>query len=118
MVTLAEAVSLTKFIVELDDYDPTILIPKKSNQADTVKNLLLAKDIYNGVGGNKFLAKELKSICIKRIDELSLKTGDLLWPLRVALSGLKASPDVFEISEVLGKQESLRRLDLAIQKVQ
>ncbi|MFA5107396.1 MAG: glutamate--tRNA ligase [Patescibacteria group bacterium] len=118
MVTLAEAVPLTKFIVELGDYDPAILIPKKSNQADTLKNLLLAKEMYAGAGEDNFVASELKELCINKIKALAIKTGDLLWPIRVALSGLKASPDVFEISEVLGKQESLRRLDLAIRKME
>ena len=34
------------------------------------------------------------------------KRGVTLWPLRVALSGLRASPDPIEIMEVLGKEES------------
>lgn len=37
--------------------------------------------------------------------------GALLWPLRAALSGRKASAGPFEIIEILGKKESLRRLE-------
>ncbi|MFH1308774.1 MAG: hypothetical protein ABIH51_02050, partial [Patescibacteria group bacterium] len=40
--------------------------------------------------------------------------GRLLWPLRVALSGKKNSPSPFEIGEVLGKQETLKRIKKAI----
>lgn len=36
--------------------------------------------------------------------------GEVLWPMRVALSGLEKSPDPFVISEVLGKEETLKRL--------
>lgn len=40
--------------------------------------------------------------------------GRLLWPLRVALSGKKASPSPFEIAEILGKEESIKRVKQAI----
>jgi glutamyl/glutaminyl-tRNA synthetase len=40
--------------------------------------------------------------------------GYLLWPLRVALSGKKMSPSPFEIVYILGKEETLKRLNRAI----
>ena len=43
--------------------------------------------------------------------------GEVLWPLRVALSGEKDSPGPFEMLEVLGKDEALRRIDIAIVKL-
>ena len=43
--------------------------------------------------------------------------GKLLWPLRVALSGQKDSPGPFEIAEVLGKKETIRRVKKAIELV-
>ena len=36
--------------------------------------------------------------------------GELLWPLRVALSGKKASPGPFDIMAILGKDESIKRI--------
>jgi len=45
------------------------------------------------------------------------KKGEWLWPLRVALSGLKESPGPFEIMEGLGKEESLKRIRSAIEKL-
>ncbi|MEK9185871.1 MAG: hypothetical protein AAB863_03790 [Patescibacteria group bacterium] len=42
----------------------------------------------------------------------------MLWPLRVALSGLDKSPGPIEILEVLGKKESLARIKIAIGKVE
>jgi glutamyl-tRNA synthetase len=41
--------------------------------------------------------------------------GKLLWPLRVALSGKEKSPPLFEIAEILGKEEALKRIRRAIQ---
>ncbi|RME60020.1 glutamate--tRNA ligase [Candidatus Parcubacteria bacterium] len=43
--------------------------------------------------------------------------GNVLWPLRVALSGKAASPDPIEIIEVLGYEESLKRIRAALAKL-
>ena len=42
-----------------------------------------------------------------------LKTGKLAQPLRAALSGSNASPSLFEVMVVLGKDETLARIDAA-----
>ncbi len=39
--------------------------------------------------------------------------GNVLWPFRMALTGLLKSPDPFSVSEILGKEETLRRLKSA-----
>jgi glutamyl/glutaminyl-tRNA synthetase len=48
------------------------------------------------------------------------KTGDrgeLLWPLRVALTGKEASAGPFEIAEILGKEKTLQRIKEAKEKI-
>lgn len=40
--------------------------------------------------------------------------GYLLWPLRVALSGKKFSPSPFEIASILGREKTLKRVEIAI----
>jgi len=42
--------------------------------------------------------------------------GDVLWPLRVSLSGKEKSPDPFTLLDFFGKDESLRRIALALEK--
>lgn len=42
--------------------------------------------------------------------ELGKKLGDIAQPLRVALAGKTVSPGIFEVMEILGKEESLGRL--------
>ena len=44
--------------------------------------------------------------------------GTVLWPLRVALSGQSASPDPLDIMEIVGKDESLKRIAIGIQKLE
>lgn len=41
--------------------------------------------------------------------------GNVLWPLRYALSGLEKSPDPFTLLSILGQEESLRRVERAIE---
>jgi len=43
--------------------------------------------------------------------------GHVLWPLRVALSGRERSPDPFIIAYIIGKEETLRRISLACDKI-
>ncbi len=44
--------------------------------------------------------------------------GEVLWPLRVALSGKKQSPDPFTLAFILGKVETLQRLETACAKIE
>lgn len=44
--------------------------------------------------------------------------GALLWPIRVALSGKEYSPDPFSLVSILGKEETLRRLQSAQKKLE
>ena len=43
--------------------------------------------------------------------------GSVFWPLRVALSGEKTSPPPQEIAEILGKEETIKRIEEAIRKI-
>lgn len=43
--------------------------------------------------------------------------GDVLWPLRVALSGKEKSPDPFTLIYILGKESAIERIDKAIRTI-
>ena len=47
----------------------------------------------------------------------SLGRGEVLWPLRVALSGKKQSPDPFTLAFILGREETLARIQTACDKI-
>jgi glutamyl-tRNA synthetase len=55
--------------------------------------------------------------CVRTFaDETGLKLGKVAQPLRAALTGRAASPGIFDVLEVLGREESLARLrDKALQ---
>lgn len=51
--------------------------------------------------------------------QLEVKNGVVLWPIRMALSGKRATPGgAFEIAYVLGKEESLRRIQVGIDRLE
>ena len=50
--------------------------------------------------------------------ENGYKNGQILWPIRTALSGKQMTPaGATEILEVLGKEESLKRIEAAVEKL-
>src|SRR3989338_8920799 len=93
-----------KFIFELGDYDPALLIWKNASREDTKKRLEKAFELIFSSGDVVAYAKKEGM-------------GEVLWPLRVSMSGLKNSPGPIEIMEVLGKEESLKRIRHAISKL-
>jgi len=77
-------------------------------------NLAIVATILQEVGEGDFEKGNLESILIGKTG--SIPKGEIFWPLRVALSGEEKSPTPFEIMGVLGKNESLHRVRLAIEK--
>ena len=49
--------------------------------------------------------------------ELGLKGGDLIHPLRVAVTGKSVSAGIFEVLALLGKEKTVKRLDSIIKSV-
>ncbi len=49
--------------------------------------------------------------------ELGLKTGQLFGSIRVAVSGRTATPPLFQMMEVLGRQRSMLRIEQAIERL-
>lgn len=95
-------------------YDRGLLIWKKSTQEQTLENLVKTEDFLTSLTDNDFQDfKTLEQKIIKWIKENKYGVGDILWPMRAALSGQKNSPGPFEIAWVLGKEKTIERLNQA-----
>ena len=56
---------------------------------------------------------------MKYIADKGIKNGQGLWPIRTAVSGKQMTPGgAYEIMEILGKEESLRRIKIGIDKLE
>ena len=86
---------------------------RKMNLKDVKNNLELLEKELSEIGD--FSQKTLQEPIMLLTKKYGV--GELLWPLRVALTGQKASPGPFEIMEVLGKEKTLKRVKKAIKKV-
>lgn len=53
---------------------------------------------------------KIKEALTEVITKLGVKNGQVLWPLRVALTNEEFSPGVFELAAVLGKEKTLSRI--------
>ena len=117
ITTLAELPEAINFIFELPEYSKDVLVWKKSNPEEAQKILTELKTYLNNLS-IQFSKTELELTIGEWIKEKNYSNGIVLWPLRVALSGQQNSPGPYDIAEVLGKEEVVRRIDIALQKFQ
>lgn len=61
-----------------------------------------------------FFASDIEKAFMSVVERHGLKMGNLAQPVRVALTGGTASPGIFEVMEILGKEKVLKRLSRVI----
>ncbi|MBI4779296.1 hypothetical protein HY797_02500 [Candidatus Falkowbacteria bacterium] len=115
---LSEIGELTEFFFKDElDYGAELLIWKKLDAKQVKENLQVIYDLLEKIKAGDWLKEIMEKDVIGYLKQKELKLGDYLWPARAALTGLKASPGPFEVAEVLGKEESLKRINLAVKKL-
>ena len=62
-------------------------------------------------------ATSLEALFKQLAEAAGIKAGELQLPLRLMLVGGKFGPPVFEIAEVLGKEETVTRIEYALQQM-
>ncbi|MEM8621491.1 MAG: glutamate--tRNA ligase [Actinomycetota bacterium] len=70
-------------------------------------------DAYEGLPDDRWQTDELKSEYERVMERYGIKLGKAQAPVRVAITGRAVGPPLFESLEVLGRHETLRRLDAA-----
>lgn len=90
-------------------YDPRDLICKsEQNSIKTTLHLQKIIEFLKPLENDSFTKEAVKSAVWGYADKEG--RGNVLWPMRLALSGLDKSPDPFTLAEILGKEETLKRL--------
>jgi len=59
----------------------------------------------------------IKNLFLDLVKNLNAKNGQILWPVRYALTGVAKSSTIFELVWILGKEESVRRLNIGLTKL-
>ena len=65
-----------------------------------------------------FDAENVESVLREHVEEQGVKPKEVYQPIRVALTGTTVSPGIFESLSALGREESLSRLEKALQKAE
>lgn len=94
-------------------YDPDVV--KKRWKPESVGYL---KSLAEEFSKQAALQKEDYEAALHRVAEnLKISNGDLIHPLRLAVSGMGAGPGLFDILFILGKDETIRRIGSAIERI-
>lgn len=114
--------ALMPFFQPISDYaNELIMLPKFNITPEVLKSVLTkAKERLEKMEwstGDNSKAATLSDAMTGMVTELGLKNGQVLWPIRVALSGLEKSPNFSTLMVYLGKVETLKRLDFALSKI-
>ena len=72
------------------------------------------KDLSERIASGEFTSDGLHADFEKIMEERGIKMGAIAQPVRVALTGGTVSPGIFEVMEILGKEEVLKRLGRAV----
>ncbi|MBO4799903.1 MAG: glutamate--tRNA ligase [Lachnospiraceae bacterium] len=106
------------FFEELPEYDIDMYTHKKM-KTNAENSLQVLKDVVPILEGQTDWSNDaLYETLLKYVTEKELKNGMVMWPIRTAVSGKQMTPGgATELMEVLGKEESLRRIKIGIEKL-
>ena len=116
---LSEIDEKMSFFVNIPEYEKELFLNKKNkiSEYETVTTVLKAADeVLESV--ESFDNDTLFAALAPLTEKLGLKTGTIMWCVRIAVSGMSATPGgATEIMEVIGKAESLTRIKSALARL-
>lgn len=106
------------FLFQLPEYSLDLYTHKKNKSTPESSTAILHKAITTLSALEDWSEESLLAAMTALAGECGLKLGPLTWPVRIALSGLTATPGgAIDILYLLGKEESLKRLSHGIQLI-
>lgn len=106
------------FFDELPEYSIEMYVHKKmkTDYAISIANLEKALPVLKAL--EVWNLDNIRDSITKLIEELGVKNGQVLWPIRTAVSGKSFTPGgAYEIADILGKDETIRRIEIGIEKL-
>ena len=107
------------FVDSVPDYPLDLYAHKKmkSTPESALQFLKSALPVLNTI--DTWTEEHIHTAVFELIAQLKIKTGQMLWPLRIALSGKQSTPGGFiEIAYLLGKEETVKRVEEAIKRLE
>ncbi|MBQ7455324.1 MAG: glutamate--tRNA ligase, partial [Clostridia bacterium] len=109
---------MVRFLAEMPEYDLELYTNKKmkTDPAVALEALAMVKPVLEGI--TDWNETAIHDTVMEAIAASGKKNGAVLWPLRIAISGQASTPGgAFEIAYLLGREETLRRLALSMDKL-
>ena len=106
------------FLKEMPAFENDLYTNKKQKTNPEIAKtaLTFVKPILEGI--EDWTEENLHDRVMEAIPETGMKNGQVLWPLRIAISGQMSTPGgAFEIAYLLGKDETLERLNASLEKL-
>ena len=106
---------MVRFLAELPDYQIDLYSHKKMKTDPALALTVLKLALSRVEALEDFSEESVKESLMGLATEKEMKTGQVMWPVRVALSGLPSTPGgATEIAYLLGKDETVQRLTIGI----
>ncbi len=104
------------FVKEIADYPAGILLWKKNPDPKiTTNHLTQVKSLLEAIPADQFIADKIKNAIWSYVEANG--KGDVLWPLRVSVTGKEKSPDPFMSASIVGKDVTIKRIVDALSKL-
>jgi glutamyl-tRNA synthetase len=115
---LTDIPDMVSFFAEVPDYDVAMYAHEKS-KCDPATSLEILKETKPVLQSLETWDNQALYLVLKEFGkEKHYKTGTVMWPIRTALSGVMTTPGgATALAEVLGKDETLRRMQAGIDKL-
>ncbi|MDR1226049.1 MAG: glutamate--tRNA ligase [Prevotellaceae bacterium] len=115
----SEIPALIHFLHQLGNYSVELFINKKNKSTLETSTDILTKALETVKHIGSWEVNALNISFTELSEKNDLKFGQLMWPVRIALSGLAVTPGgATEIMSIIGKEESKRRLNLGLKMIQ
>ena len=104
------------FFDELPEYTTDLYVHKKMKTTEEIalSSLKACVPVLEGI--TDWNETVIHDTLMNLVGELGIKNGQLLWPVRTALSGKPTSPGgAMELADILGKDESILRIKKGIE---
>ncbi len=106
------------FFDALPEYDTELFVHKKSKSDKDSSREMLGRVIPRFEALESWEDENILNVMVKLAEELEVKNAKVMWPVRIAAAGKAVTPGgAVEICRILGKEETLRRLRIGLEKL-
>jgi glutamyl-tRNA synthetase len=106
------------FFEALPDYGNELYVHKKSKTDETISRQMLEAVLPVLKALGSWTQEDIHNILIGLAEKMDIKNATLLWPLRIAAAGKAVTPGgAVEICHILGRDETIQRIEIGISKL-